>query len=90
MWKTGRSPIFEHPAAIKNLRVHPLSPSMTSYLERYLKSSTIIGDEPTQLADSARYLGLHLDSELNCKIHIQKRREELKIKITGNALDAPS
>ena len=39
---------------------------------------TIINDEPVQLAESTRYLGVHLDSKLNWKNHIQKKREQLK------------
>ena len=41
---------------------------------------TIINDEPVQLAESARYLGVHLDSKLNWRTHIQKKREQLKLR----------
>ena len=41
---------------------------------------TTINYEPVQQAESARYLGVHLDHKLNWKTHIQKKREQLKLR----------
>lgn len=41
---------------------------------------TTINNEPVKLAENTRYLGLHLDSKLNWRTHIQKKREQLKLR----------
>ena len=39
-----------------------------------------IGDTVVQKEESARYLGIHLDSKLNWRTHISKKRVELKLR----------
>lgn len=41
---------------------------------------THIKNEPVVQEESARYLGVHLDSKLNWKTHIMKKREQLQIR----------
>ena len=46
--------------------------------ERYLPIK--INNTQVPVAESAKYLGLHLDKRLRWKVHIRKKREELNIK----------
>ena len=43
--------------------------------------TTQMGNDLIQQANSSCYLGVHLDSKLTWKIHIQKKRDQLKLRL---------
>lgn len=40
-----------------------------------------INEVPVRIADAAKYLGIYIDNKLSWKLHIEKKREHMKLKV---------